>query len=96
MSYGTYCGKCSEYTANYTTRRDDEGTPMIVCVECPMDRVSRICRENEQLRTQLSESQSRMKAILAAIQEHAEGGNIENYRYLSDKLEALAATAEKE
>ena len=69
MSYGTYCGKCGEYTANYTTGHDAEGTPMIVCVEYPKERLNRIYRENNILQVQ-------MDTLLNALEWYADETNL--------------------
>ena len=42
--------------------------------------VSNLEKKNEELKMQIKE-------ILSIIQEHAEGGNLENFRFLSEKLE---------
>lgn len=47
-----------------------------------LDEVARLQAENATLRRQV-------EAVTQAIQDHAESGNIENYPYLSDKIEAI-------
>ena len=37
----------------------------------------------------IEEIRKRVEAVTQAIQDHAESGNIENYPYLSDKIEAI-------
>ncbi len=46
-------------------------------------------KEVSQLRFQLRKASQREAELIAAVQEHAEGGNIDNYLYLSDKLELI-------
>jgi len=44
----------------------------------------------DDLRVMNEKLRARIETILELVQEHAEGGNIENYRYLSERLEEAA------
>ncbi len=43
----------------------------------------------DQLAAVTAERERALDEVIAAVEEHAEGGNIENYRHLSDRLDAL-------
>lgn len=51
-------------------------------VEFLLSELAKLQAENATLRRQV-------EAVTQAIQDHAESGNIENYPYLSDKIEAI-------
>lgn len=75
--------------AELERERDALRDELSAYIKAKAENDERFMLERDEARLALEAERERVRAILRAVENHAEGGNIENYRYLSDKLEAL-------